>query len=80
MLKINKSTNLNANIQVEGKNVMFLNATINELGSVTFGKTVQNVELYKANIEEVNKQVTEFQEEVKKAELDSLGGELDEIK
>lgn len=73
-MKINKNTNLNAQIQIEGKNVVFLNATINEIGSVTTGKTVQEPELYKANREEIKIKVDEFMAEVEKAELDILGG------
>lgn len=77
-MKINRNTNLNAQIQVKGQNVVYLNATINEVGSVTTGKTVQNLELYKANIEEVNTKIAEFMAEVGRVELEIIGGATNE--
>lgn len=75
---VNRNTNLNAQVQVQGQNVVYLNATINEVGSVTTGKTVQNLELYKANIEEVNTKIAEFMAEVERVELEILGGATNE--
>jgi hypothetical protein len=77
-MKINRNTNLNAQIQVEGKNVIYLNATINEVGSVTTGKTVQELELYRANKEEVDSQVADFMREVEKVEQEIIGGIVNE--
>ncbi len=77
-MKINRNTNINAQIQVKGQNVVCLNATINEVGSVTIGKTVQNLELYKANIEEVNTKIAEFMAEVGRVELEIIGGATNE--
>ncbi len=77
-MKINRNTNINAQIQVKGQNVVYLNATINEVGSVTIGKTVQNLELYKANIEEVNTKIAEFMAEVGRVELEIIGGATNE--
>lgn len=75
---VNRNTNLNAQVQVQGQNVVYLNATINEVGSVTTGKTVQNLELYKANIEEVSTKIAGFMAEVERVELEILGGATNE--
>ena len=77
-MKINRNVNLSTQIQVEGKNVIFLNATINEVGSVTTGKTVQELELYRANKEEVDSQVADFMREVEKVEQEIIGGIVNE--
>ena len=77
-MKINKNVNLSTQIQIEGKNVIFLNATINEVGSVTTGKTVQELELYRANKEEVDSQVADFMREVEKVEQEIIGGIVNE--
>lgn len=78
MLKINKSTNLNALIKIKGESVLHLSASINEKGNVNFSKVIQNEKLYKENMEEVDNQVLQFQDEVRKVELDIRGGNLNE--
>lgn len=60
-LEIRKSTTLNAFVKSENENVLHLTATINESGNVNYNKIIQNKELYKINIEEIDSQVELFE-------------------
>lgn len=73
MLKINKTTNLTAQILVESKpkgteaateQVAYLNATVYEDGNININKVIQNMELFNANKEAVLADMKTFEDTV----------------
>lgn len=75
-MKIEKSTTMSAQIVVEDTNVVYLSATLSTEGrSDSISQTIQNKESYISNKEEVRQKISEFQEEVYKAQdIISEGG------
>lgn len=61
-----KVTNFNADSVIEEKVVIRMRATINEDGSINYGKTVKNVESYMSNQEQCDSDFEEFETEVLK--------------
>ena len=75
-MKIEKSTTMSAQIVVGDINVVYLSATLSTEGrSDSISQTIQNKESYISNKEEVRQKISEFQEEVYKAQdIISEGG------
>lgn len=75
-MKIEKSTTMSAQIVVGDVNVVYLSATLSTEGrSDSISQTIQNKESYISNKEEVRQKISEFQEEVYKAQdIISEGG------
>lgn len=75
-MKIEKSTTMSAQIIVGDINVVYLSATLSTEGrSDSISQTIQNKESYISNKEEVRQKISEFQEEVYKAQdIISEGG------
>ncbi len=75
-MKIEKSTTMSAQIVVGDTNVVYLSATLSTEGrSDSISQTIQNKESYISNKEEVRQKISEFQEEVYKAQdIISEGG------
>lgn len=73
MLKINKTTNLTAQILVESEakgaeaateQVAYLNATVYEDGNININKVIQNMELFNTNKEAVLADMKTFEDTV----------------
>ena len=62
-----KVTTFNADSVVDDKVVVRMRATINNDGSISYGKTVRNVEAYLSNSEACDADYAEFEAEVLKA-------------
>ena len=63
MLTTKKSTTLTGNIAIDGKQVVYLNASVANDGSDNINQTIQDKALYTANKTEVRKDIAEFTEE-----------------
>lgn len=65
MIKINTTTNVNAQIYVTEKdvqkNVAYANASVSKDGDVSINKSIQDSELFKANKQSVLADFTEFE-------------------
>ena len=65
MIKINTTTNVNANIYVgeaeNQKNVAYASASVSKNGDVSINKSIQDGEAFKANKEAVLKDFTDFE-------------------
>lgn len=65
MIKINTTTNVNAQIYVIEKdiqkNVAYANASVSKDGDVSINKSIQDSELFKANKQSVLADFTEFE-------------------
>lgn len=61
MSDFTKVTNINANSLIGGEKVVSMRATIAEDGTVNFGKTIRNTEVYMANTEECDADYKEFE-------------------
>lgn len=65
MSDFTKVTNINANSLIDGEKVVSMRATIAEDGTVSFGKTVRNTELYLANLEQCDADYSAFEAKVR---------------
>ncbi len=64
MLETKKSTTLTGNIAIDGKQVVYLNASVSsDGGSDNINQTIQDKELYAANKAEVRKDIAAFTNE-----------------
>ena len=62
-----KVTSFNAESVIDDKVVVRMRATINEDGSISYGKTVKDVDAYVANSEACDADYANFEAEVLKA-------------
>ncbi|WP_238884534.1 hypothetical protein [Clostridium sp. YIM B02551] len=76
MLKVNKNITLSGISEVNGVQVVYLNATISTDGTsnATVTKSIVNQELYSKNKTEVRADMDAFEKEVYKVEDEVLGG------
>lgn len=63
MLTTKKSTTLTGNIEIDGKQVVYLNASVSNDGSDNINQTIQDKTLYAANKAEVRKDIAAFTDE-----------------
>ncbi|MEG2246300.1 MAG: hypothetical protein RSC84_02525 [Peptostreptococcaceae bacterium] len=77
MLKINKTINISGTSEIEGKVVVYMNASISTDGNTNanINKSIANQELYNSNKTTGRADMAEFEKEVHKVE-DSLNAEI----
>ena len=63
MLTTKKSTTLTGNIEIDGKQVVYLNASVSNDGSDNINQTIQDKILYASNKAEVRKDIAAFTDE-----------------
>lgn len=66
MLETNKTTTLSGYSKINGQSVVYLNANITteSTGNTSISQSIQNQELYKANLTECRKDINDFQDQV----------------
>lgn len=67
MSDLTKVTTLTAMCMIDGEKTVSMRATIAEDGTVTFGKTIRNTEVYLANLEQCDADFAEFEAKVREA-------------
>ena len=81
MLNTNKSITLNATSEIDGAQVAYMSATINnENGSANINKSITNQALYNANRSEVRKDMAAFEDEVYKIEDEMLSSNVEVLR
>lgn len=69
MLTVNKSITFNGDIKIDNNTVVYLNATLPEVGSISINKSIQDKEAFEENKTECLKEMKDFEDMVYNYEL-----------